>query len=299
MLTISEDIPVLQNTKYFGPATVLDFKQDEGLVRLRIEGVEEDYESWGRSAIAYPHKYTSGESVLVAGEDTDALYVIGLLSANTSQETAGSQLSLRNGARAEVAGSLDAEKIHVYSNKGELIFEYDPEAGKSRVNVQSGDLEFVTKNGNMSFISEQNINFFSRQSIEMKSLYGISLGITNTFREVLSSIALRHRKMKLNSPELGMTAKRGEINIEETRYTGKKFSGTLKHAKLIIGRLETITNDVISKAGNVYKTVEGLTQLKTGRMRTLVKSTLHIKAKKTYLKSEEDFKVKADKIHLG
>jgi hypothetical protein len=49
----------------------------------------------------------------------------------------------------------------------------------------------------------------------------------------------------------------------------------------------------------MYNTVEQLSQLKTGRMRTLVKSTFHLKAKNSMLKSEEDFKVRAEKIHLG
>ncbi len=71
------------------------------------------------------------------------------------------------------------------------------------------------------------------------------------------------------------------------------------HLKLISGKVETLANDIIEKAKTVYRTVEGLTQLRTGRMRTMVEASYHLKAKKTFLKAEEDFKVKAEKIHLG
>ena len=39
--------------------------------------------------------------------------------------------------------------------------------------------------------------------------------------------------------------------------------------------------------------------LRTGRLRTLVDSTFHFKARKAFLKSEQDFKIKAEKIDLG
>ena len=114
-----------------------------------------------------------------------------------------------------------------------------------------------------------------------------------------SAVSLGSRKMKLSSSELGITAQRGTFQVEETRYTGKRFLGKIAYAQLIVGKLGTLAESIVEKAKNVYRTVEQLSQLKTGRMRTLIESTYHLKAKKAFLRSEEDFKVKADKIHLG
>ena len=299
MLAISKDISVMQENRHFGPATVLDVDEDEGLVLLRIASMGTHIKTWGRLAIPYAHKFIFGETVLVAGEDINDVYVIGLLNSKPTEENNEKGLTLRNGAYASVSGTTESEKFRLSSKSGELIFEYDPETGKSRVNIQSGDLEFVTKNGNINFVSEQDIRFTSKHSIAMESRYGICMSITNAVGKVISSMSFKSRRMKLSSPELSIAAQRGEIQIKDSRYIGGTFSGTVKDAKFIVGKLETLANDVIGKARNVYKTVEGLTQLKTGRMRTLVDSTLHIKTKKTYLKSQEDFKVKADKIHLG
>ena len=83
------------------------------------------------------------------------------------------------------------------------------------------------------------------------------------------------------------------------KYIGNEFRGRIKNVKLIMVKLESIANTVLQKAENIYQSVKGLTQLKTGRMRTLVDSTFHLKGKKVFIKAEEDFKVKGKKIHLG
>jgi len=47
--------------------------------------------------------------------------------------------------------------------------------------------------------------------------------------------------------------------------------------KMAARRIERVAETVIEKAKNIYQTVEELTQLQTGRMRTLVKGTCHLK----------------------
>lgn len=69
--------------------------------------------------------------------------------------------------------------------------------------------------------------------------------------------------------------------------------------RLVAGKIETIVETILEKAKNVYRAVEKLTQLKTGRMRTLVDGTSHLVTRKAFYKAEEEFKIKGDKIHLG
>ena len=70
-------------------------------------------------------------------------------------------------------------------------------------------------------------------------------------------------------------------------------------ARWIIERMETLVETLVEKARNAYRTVEQLAQLRTGRLRTLVDQTFQFKSRKAFLKSEEDFKIKGEKIHLG
>lgn len=70
-------------------------------------------------------------------------------------------------------------------------------------------------------------------------------------------------------------------------------------SRWIIDRMETLAGTVVENARNVYRSVEQLAQLKAGRMRTLVDQTFQFKSRKAFLKAEEDFKIKGEKIHLG
>ena len=96
----------------------------------------------------------------------------------------------------------------------------------------------------------------------------------------------------MDSSEIGIDAERGEFNVEEAKYTGKRLLSK-------VDRLESIAGSVIAKARNIYQTVEELSQVRAGRMRTMVARTFHFKSKKAFVKAEEDYKIKAEKIHLG
>lgn len=74
---------------------------------------------------------------------------------------------------------------------------------------------------------------------------------------------------------------------------------SLENIRLVAKKMETLVETIMEKATNVYRAVEKLTQLKTGRMRTLVEGTSHLITRKAFYKAEEDFKIKGEKIHLG
>lgn len=298
MFTVSDEMPVMQIAKYFGPATVIDFDEDKNLVLLKINGINGDAEAWSRLAIPYNHKFILGDEVLAAGEDINEMYVIGILNLSSKNAAEENKLSLENKSHTVKNKTGQSEKFKLHTESGELIFEYDEEKRKYRVNVKAGDIEFVS-DGSISFISKENIHFKSSQSIEMECRSGMRFSILDLIGKVLSSMSLRHRKIKLDSSNLDVTSQRADIAVQDLKYLGTNFSATIKRVKLIAGKFETIVNDIINRAKNVYSTVEELTQLKTKRMRTFVVSTLHIKAKNSYLKSEEDFKINGKKIHLG
>ena len=77
------------------------------------------------------------------------------------------------------------------------------------------------------------------------------------------------------------------------------FDACVDCARTVARRIETLATTVIERAQNTYRKVEGLAQLRAGRMRTLVDATYHIKSKKTYLRADTDVKIDGKRIHLG
>ena len=62
---------------------------------------------------------------------------------------------------------------------------------------------------------------------------------------------------------------------------------------------ETRAKTVIQRARNMYRRVEGLLEAKAGRQRTVVDGTVHMNCKRALTRADEDYKVKAERIHLG
>ncbi len=286
-------------SQYFGPAVVMDdVSETEGIISINLKSQHEFNQAYARIAIPLMQPLKKGDEILVAGADIDDLYVIGLLTVNEPRTKFPQRRDIGSGAYIMIDESNQSPALRVFSKRNELLVEYDPESEKTRINVEKGNLEFTTHNGDIVFDSQQNIRF-NGQTVELASRSSVQLSVSDALGQLISSLSIRPKQMKINSAEVGITAQKSEFHIKETRYLGKIFRGNIEDAQLIAGKLTTIAKSITEKAKNVYKTVEQLTQLRTGRMRTLVGSTFHLKAKKTYMKAEDDFKINADKIHLG
>ena len=289
--------PEIKN-QYFDTAVVVEDSVTQGFIRVNLMVNREIIQAQARLAIPLISPLNKGDEILVAGADIDNLYIIGVLTNIAPHTELPKRHNIGSGAYIMIDESNQSATLQVFSKRNELLVEYDPESEKTRIHVEKGNLEFTTHHGDIIFDTKQNIRF-NGQAIELTSRSKVKLSVADAFGRLVSSLSVRPKHMKISSAEVAITAQKSEFHIKETRYLGKIFRGNIEDSQLIAEKLTTIAKSVTEKAKNVYKTVEQLTQLRTGRMRTLVGSTFHLKAKKSYMKAEEDFKINADKIHLG
>lgn len=284
--------------QYFGQAVVNDIGDKEGYICINLKSQHNLNQVYARLATTLLQPLKKGDEILVAGVEFDDLYVIGVL--NLKEQYAESPLrhNIGSGAYIMINETNQKSTLQVFSKRSELLVEYDPDTEKTRINVEKGNLEFSTHNGDIVFATQHNIRL-KGNTIELSSKSKVQLSVADAFGQLISSLSVRRKHIKISSAELGITAQKSQFHIKETRYLGKIFRGKIEDSQLIAGKLTTIAKAITEKAINVYKTVEQLSQLRAGRMRTLVGSTFHLKAKKAYLKAEDDFKINADKIHLG
>jgi len=294
MSQFSETYPWITETRYVGPARVIEIEESGSYINVQLEDDFENKVIRARKAIQSSNQVQPGDSVLVMGEDPDHMYIIGILEEKTVSKSSTDRIFLEGGTQA----ARNGQSISVYSRKKELLFEYDEKNGKARINLDSGDIEFITRNGNINFAAGKDI-LLNGQTVGITSRSGTVVGTADSSGKIHSAFSVKEGELSLESPAIGLKAQKVELQINETSFEGKKFTANIGLVKLIIDRMETVVQTVMSRAKNVYRTVEELCQLKTGRMRTLVKNTFHLKSKKSMLKTDEDFKVRAEKIHLG
>lgn len=178
------------------------------------------------------------------------------------------------------------------------MLEWDPAAERTRVCVPTGDLEFATEQGGIRFDSAEDIRMNGR-SIELSGSERVDLGVRDAAGQLVTALGMASRKLRLQGGEVGIDAGRARIQAGEISCTSDEVRAQTKSARLTVGRLRVVADQVVQRANDVYATVANLSQLKAGRVRTLVESTWWMKSKRSYVRSGEDFKLDADKIHLG
>jgi len=228
----------------FGVAELISGEDEQGGVTLRMEQSGRSVSLIAQVAVPRSAPLLAHCRVLVAGNSTDQLFVIGLLDVVDNDSPV---VKTNDGAESVLENKEGEEKLLVYSSDNKLVFEYDSIQKKSILHCTEGDVVLNAENGNI----------------------------------------------KLNA------AKEVEINGSDVSLTSKRLSIKSFFADLVIARMETQTDTIIESAKNVYRTVKELTQLRAGRRRVFVDETYQVNADKVLLRSENDVKVKAEKIHLG
>ncbi len=300
MLSIASNLSKIDSQKYIGPAKVLKTDGKEGLVLLEIKKNNITMETWAKTALAHEAQFFPGQSVLALGDEINGMYITGLLDLNIP-ETKESQpiFTMNNGIYGLINKKERDQTFKLMSDSGRLIFSYDSKTRKSTINIHSGDLDFVTHQGKINFKSVEDINFTSEQSVNIKGGSGINLGTADSSGAMVSNIQMNQRGLKFIASNLGVITRKASLIVQDLKYRGKKISTTVDSILLIAKRTETIAKQIFEKAKTVYKQIEGLRDIKAGRLKTLVKTTLHVKSQKAYHKAEKSYKINADKIDLG
>jgi hypothetical protein len=147
---------------YLGPGTVVALHTRERLVQVRWEQAGKEHLVWARPAMAISTPLKPGDVALVLSQNVKEAYLIGILSeqAQAIQPAPNGTLAA---AGVTVARPAENEVVQVRSKQGELVVEYHPHSGKTVVNIENGDLEFVTQKGSIAFKSAQKISLAARR----------------------------------------------------------------------------------------------------------------------------------------
>ncbi len=296
-----------KKTPCFGPALVLAVDESANLVQVRLLKTTGRAEVWCRPVLSLAQSLILGDEVLVMGEKIDDIYIVELLAhsrtagVDRADATTPAAAKTKTGAFVVIdtkENTVGHEVIKVFLNQKKLIFEYDAKAEKARIFVPSGDLDLMTDRGDIGLNAAGKIKF-NAEKIELTGRSEVSLGVSRLTGYSGTSLALDSQKMKIDSPEMKINAKRGSLFFTEMRYAGKTIFATVGYVQIMARKLETTARTILEKADNIYRKVKQLSQLQAGRKRILVDDTFYVKSNRSVMKSDKNFKVKSDKIHLG
>lgn len=209
------------------------------------------------------------------------------------------RVALSDGSGAVASNTRDGEVLQVHAPTGEVVFEYHAATGKSRILVPQGDLELVAQQGDIDLVSGRHIRLTAQQGVEIRTPGALRLAVSDALGRIASSLRMTGTETRVQSGHIKVTGRRGDVSLERARYRGQRLDSCIAEVRAVAGRLESVVGTLIEKAKDAYRKVEGLSQLRAGRTRTLVDGTCHLKAGRANLKAEKEFKVDGSTIHLG
>ena len=195
------------------------------------------------------------------------------------------EVALPSGERARARG---ATTLEIVDAAGELIFAYDAAAGVTRLRVPAGSLQILT-DGDLELGAAGRVRLHGRE-VQLQS------GDDEAGR---ASVELRSGEATLESRRLAVQAERGDVTIDTATWVGRRLRGTLGEAKVAVGKLRWMADTVRSRAREAYHVVEGLSQTRAGRVRTLVEDSFHLRAQDLFMKARRDTKIDGEQIYLG
>ncbi len=280
----------------FSPAEVL-MVTDDGKIKIRFPDDPAEREFWATAAMGYGQVAQCGQQVLIAGQDAQCLYAIGIIPGSQNAAPVEKRC-LPGGGYAEISTADTQSFVRIFSAENNLVLEYNSRTRQTRIHADTGGLELVAPDGDLVFRAGKQIRL-EADSVAIEASRVVDIGITHAIKGALSQLRLRSDTAKLQSPEVNVTAEKLNLSADRTAVKTSSLTGDLENIKVTSKRTELITETLISRCKNVYQSVEELCQLCSGRLRMIVKSTWHSRSQNTYLNTQEDFKVKADQIHLG
>jgi len=207
-------------------------------------------------------------------------------------------VQLEDGAVAELDGAEWPHALRIFTREGNLLFEYDARSGKARASAAGGDIEVAAGGGDLVLRAERRVRL-EGESIEVSGRKEVRLGIEASAEPSGAELSLKRDAVELAAARLGVMAGSGDLRLGETQLLSERLRGCVGDAILRFGRIETLANTVIQRARDVYAVVKGLSQLKAGRWRTLVKGTWRAKSRDAIVTAERDVMVDGENIHLG
>jgi hypothetical protein len=116
---------------------------------------------------------------------------------------------------------------------------------------------------------------------------------------VAQKLDLKGNNIDLVSKDLDIRSLRGKASIRDFTFLGRVFRGNINAVKIISKTMSSITERLTQKARQSYRWIEGLEQVKAGRIKYFAEDSLFMKGKRSSLIAEKKVKIDGEKIHLG
>lgn len=216
-----------------------------------------------------------------------------------ADDPAPQSIHLACGASASIAGPPDAERLQVFSEAGQLVFEYDPVARRTRLHVATGDLQLVAGDGRIDLVARDGIRLRSGATVDVESQFGVRLEAGRSSADGRSALHVQPRTAQLIAPHVRLSAAQLDARAADLQVSSASFTGRIRRARLVAGALETVVGTLVASASTIVSRVAGLFQMRAANVHVAVDENVQVQGERVVVKAVDDAKILGEQIHLG
>jgi Protein of unknown function (DUF3540) len=107
------------------------------------------------------------------------------------------------------------------------------------------------------------------------------------------------RDISMASETLAVHAQKGSVSITKLSYLGRKFTGQIKHMRIVAESVENTFRRLTQRLKDAFRFVEELEEVQSGSTRYVVEDTLTMHSQNAVHMAEEVVTINAQQVHLG
>ncbi|MFO0547013.1 MAG: DUF3540 domain-containing protein [Polyangiaceae bacterium] len=233
---------------------------------------------------------TPGDRVLVVADDEEHV-ISGVLRAGAPAPNA---LFAPDGARAQVSGGA----IELFDGAGHMLVRYRD--GQVEVAPATGDLKLAAPHGRVLVEAATDIELHAARDVSLTAHRAVETTVVQPDDTKLPS------RIRVDDSGASLTGKTVEVKANRARTiaaqaellaTAVRTSATT--IETTARKIDTTVERASIKAKEVLEQVSGLLDTRAGRVRSLVKGAMSLRAKTSTIKSEDDTVVDGRRVLLG
>lgn len=194
-------------------------------------------------------------------------------------------LQLATGHQASVAE--DGQSLELRSPEGKLLLSYQATGTGGMLTIAADTLQVTAQQGDLNLAAAGNL-----------VLQGQAVAI-RTGNSRLPALEATAQEVAIHTPLLTTKSERSQAVTGEATVSAQRMRAKCNDLRIESQRLESVTEQFVQRARNLYQWVDEVSQQQVGTLRFLVQDTMMLQAKRILKRAEREYRVRADSIHLG
>lgn len=202
-------------------------------------------------------------------------------------------LFLEDGSRAVVhEGGLE-----IRDGRGRLLVRYAD--GAATIEAPDGDLKLSAPNGRVAIQSAEDIVFEAARDIQHTAGRKLTLSAGPSAPERAPLVSLSPELVQIEARQLRAVSERSDLVSGNVEIVARTIVTSAEQIVETASRVERTAHRLIERARDAFRDVTELSQVRVGRLRTIVRDTYSLTANRTTLNSKEDTSIDGKRILLG